>query len=349
MPNARSPVLHQDLLRAYLLASDAEADLELARILIPARQIISRVVSSVYRDPGSNDAEDVISDTVADLLRRLRDLRGDPARSIEDLRGYIVRCAYNRCHERLRERYPARNRLRNQLQYLFKHDARLALWRTAGGVMVCGLASMNGREPLPSSAAEAIHLAARSDPNAENRAEITRLAEAIVRKAGGPFDLETLVAAIGRLIDLEQQRAEVPLELIEQRMETAADEALELRGSLRDLWNDIRQLAPKQRAALLLNLTDVHGRECTSLLPLTKTATIAEIAAAVEMPLEQFAAIWNDLPLSDVAIAGLLHATPRQVIKLRRLARERLRRMESRRSDQNLRAEFDSSSLRKAQ
>lgn len=348
--------MHSELLRDYLAASDAEADIRLARLLGEAKRVVGRVVSSVYRDAEASDAEDVVADTLADLLRRFRDLRTDPARSIDDLRGYIVRCAYNRCHERLRERYPARNRLRNQLQYLFRHDARLALWRSENGVMVAGLATMQGREPVAPAVAERIHLAARSDPAAENRAQITALAEGVLRKAGGPLDLDTLVATIGRLIDLEQQRSEVPLELLEQKMETAADEALELRASLRQLWEDIRQLAPKQRVALLLNLTDVHGRECTSLLPLTRTASIAEIAAAVEMPPERFAAIWNDLPLTDVAIAELLQATPRQVIKLRRLGRERLRRMENRRSeqnratdhkrasDQNTRVEFDSSS-----
>ena len=342
-------MISQDLLRDYLTATGTEADIHLARILGEARQTIRRVVSSVYRDSGGNDAEDVISDTLADLLRRLRDLHADPSRPIDDLRGYIVRCAYNRCHERLRERYPARNRLRNQLQYLFRHERRLALWRTESGVTVCGLAAHAGREPVAPAVAERIHLAARSDPAAENRAQITALAEGVLRKAGGPLDLDTLVGTIGRLIDLEQQRAEVPLELLEQRMEAAADDALEMRISLRQMWEDIRQLAPKQRVALLLNLTDVHGRECTTLLPLTRTATIAEIAAAVEMPLDRFAAVWNDLPLSDAAIAELLQATPRQVIKLRRLARERLRRMEQRRAHQNLRPEFDSSSMRKAQ
>ena len=148
---------------------------------------------------------------------------------------------------------------------------------------------------------------------------------------------------MARLIDLEQQRVEVPLESV-ALTETAADEAMELRASLRQLWDDVRELAPKQRAALLLNLRDAHGRECLSLLPLTRTATIAEIASAVEMPAERFAELWNELPLSDATIGELLQLTARQVIKLRRLARERLRRMEKNRTHRNLGVEFDSSS-----
>lgn len=333
------------LLRAYLAAPDeAEADRQLARILNDAaRPLVQRVVSSVYRDfAAQSDAEDVVADTLTDLLRRLRDARRDPSHAIHDLRGYIATCAYNRCHERLRERYPARNRLRNQLQYLCGHDARLALWRSAQDVLVCGLGEWNGREPLPAERAERVRLAARSDPAAENRTQIAKLVFAVFREAGGPLDLDTLVATIARLIHLEQQRVEVPLASLAHH-EPAADSVLELRASLQALWRDVQQLAPRQRAALLLNLRDAHGRECLSLLPLTRTATIAQIAAAVEMPAERFAALWNDLPLSDAAIAELLGMTPRQIIKLRRLARERLRRMEKNRRDQNVGDDFDSS------
>lgn len=311
------------VLRAYLSAStEGEADRQLERIVeavaLPAAR---RVVASVYRDFGSTaDREDVVADAIADVLRRLRELRGDRSQAIHDFRRYVVSCAYNRCHERLRERYPARNRLRNQLQYLCGHDARLGLWRTASGTMVCGLGEWLGREPVT---AEGIDLPACSDPAAENRAQIAKLVLAVFRQTAGPLDLDTLVATIARLIDLEVQRVDVPLASLAQD-EPAADSVLELRASLRELWNDVGRLAPKQRAALLLNLAEVH------LLPLTRTATIAEIAAAVEMPPERFAALWNDLPLTDAAIAELLGMTPRQVIKVRRLARERLRRMEKR-------------------
>lgn len=333
------------LLAAYLAAPrEADADEQLARILDEiARPLIQRVVSSVYRDwAAASDAEDVVADALTDLLRRLRDLREDPSQPIHDLRGYIVTCAYNRCHERLRKCYPARNRLRNQLQYLCGHDARLALWRTSQGVLVCGPSEWSGRDPLPAGRADQLRLTARSDPAAENRAQIAKLVFTVFRETGGPLDLDTLVATVARAIHLEQQRVEVPLTSLAHHA-PQADSLLELRASLRALWHDVQQLAPKQRAALLLNLRDAHGRECLSLLPLTRTATIAQIAAAVEMPPERFAALWNDLPLSDAAIANLLGMTQRQIIKLRRLARERLRRLESKRRDRNLGDNFDSS------
>ena len=334
------------LLRQYVDATGTE---EVERLLVEiiegvARPLVTRVVGSAVarQASGLTDAEDVVADTISDLLRRLRDLREGSA-PIHDLRGYIAMCAYNRCHERLRERYPARNRLRNQVHYLCGHHAKLAVWRGAHGTVVCGLGDWEGREPATAMSAERVRVAARSDPTAENRAQLVRLVPELLREAGAPLELDVLVSAVARLIDLEPQRADADPAGIEQVAELAADDALALRVSVRELWDDVRRLVPKQRAALLLNLRDANGNDCLALLPLTRTATIAEIAAALEMPLETLARLWNDLPLNDVQIGTLLDATARQVIKLRRLARERLRRMQKNRKGENMSAELDSS------
>ncbi|HEX7150266.1 MAG TPA: hypothetical protein VF618_02175 [Thermoanaerobaculia bacterium] len=335
------------LLRQYV---DAVAVDEVERLLTAiveevARPVVRRIVASALaRDAGGDlDAEDVVADTLADLLRRLRDLREGSAAPIADLRGYTATCAYNRCHERLRERNPARNRLRNQLHYLCGHHERLALWRSARGTIVCGLKEWEGRDAASGAAAERVRLGARSDPTAEDRAQLVKLVPAVLRESGGPLELDVLVETVARLIGLESQRVETDLESVELTTELRVDETLALRTSLRALWDDVRLLVPQQRVALLLNLRDAQGHECLSLLPLTRTATIAEIAAVLKMPLAALAALWNDLPLSDLRIAELLGVTPRQVIKLRRLARERLRRMETRHRSQNIGPELDSS------
>jgi len=335
------------LLRQYL---DATGEQEVERLLVAivegvARPVVQRVVlSALARDAaGAGDAEDVIGDTISDLLRRLRDLREGSAAPIHDLRGYIATCAYNRCHERLRERHPVRNRLRNQLHYLCGHHAALAVWRSGHGAIVCGLAEWQDCAPAPQMAADGVRVAARSDPTAENRAQLVKLVPEVLRAAGGPLELDVLVSTVARLIDLEPQRAEVDLASVEPVTELAADDVMALRTTVRELWDDVRRLAAKQRVALLLNLRDANGNDCLSLLPLTRTATMAEIAAALEMPAETLAALWNDLPLSDARIGEILGATARQVIKLRRLARERLHRMEKTRDTQNLAPGLDSS------
>ncbi len=329
--------MHDDsadrLLRDYLAAgSDSEVEVCLARILEGfAKPIIRRIVTSVLRGPASDETEDVVSDAVTHLLRRLRDLKSDPSHPIHDLRGYIATCAYNGCHERLRERYPARNRLRNHLQYFFNHHPELALWRGADCRLVCGHREWIGRDAVSSSRVDEVSIAARGDPSAENHAQIAALVAATFAHLGAPVQLDVLVDAIARLINLEQRRVELPLHSSEISYAPAPDSAVELRLSLSQLWDDIRQLSPRQRAALLLNLRDAHGREVLSLLPQTRAATIVEIAEALQMPLGELARMWKDLPLNDEVIGQLLGASRPQVIKLRRLARERLRRMAARR------------------
>jgi len=98
------------------------------------------------------------------------------------------------------------------------------------------------------------------------------------------------------------------------------------RTSLARLWEEIRQLPPRQAAALMLNLRDDQGRNALILLPLTGIATLRDIARILDMPPERFAEIWSSLPLEDSAIAEILDVTRQQVINLRKSARERLAR-----------------------
>jgi DNA-directed RNA polymerase specialized sigma24 family protein len=112
--------------------------------------------------------------------------------------------------------------------------------------------------------------------------------------------------------------------LPDPRADAAMD--FDLRTRLRRLWSEIRQLPPRQCAALILNLRDEQGKGAVVLLPLTGTASMRQIAAVLEMPAARFAQLWNRLPLDDAAIGEMLGATRQQVINLRKAARARLAR-----------------------
>jgi len=321
------------LLREYLSATtDAEIETTLTRIVQEfARPLIFRVVSSVLRGEAARDAEDLVSETVIHLVRRLREVKAESSgQPIRDLRRYVAIAAYNSCHERLRERYPAHNRLRNQLRYLLNHHSDFALWQSQGQ-FVCGRSHWAGR---PAGSVEWLRnwsAPARSDPSAVNRSQITQLVTEILTQADQPVELDSLVQAIGRLIELQDRPTESPLLGTEVVAEMPVDRRLELRMSLRELWDDIQQLPFRQRVALLLSLRDTQGREILSLLPRARISTIAEIAAALQIPLPKLAELWSALPLDDATIGQLLGASTQQVIKLRRLARERLLRSSKRR------------------
>ena len=105
-----------------------------------------------------------------------------------------------------------------------------------------------------------------------------------------------------------------------------ADAVLESVSRLRQIWLEVLRLPVRHRKAVLLNLKDPNGDSLIAVLPASGTATIREIAAALEMPAEELAAIWNSLPWVDLHIAECMGITRQQVINLRQSARARFAR-----------------------
>jgi hypothetical protein len=333
-----------DLLLPFIEASDEEqSDRCLARLIEEhAGPIVRQVLGSslrldlaAARSP-TQDAGDLFNDIVVNLLLRLRRIKTDPAReAIADFRGYVATTAYHACHLYLRQKYPRRSRLKNRLRYLLDHDADFALWVSEASGMLCGLAAWRDTETLaPGRLLEEI----RQDPRAWieavgltdvglDRASLAVLLKALFRWAGRSLRLDDLVGVVAELCR-ERDRPDEPLEEVRDLAgpQLSLETVLEQRHTLGLLWQEVCQLPPRQRTALLLNLRDARGRDLVSLLPFTRTATIEQIAEAAGVAPEEFARLWNDLPLDDAAIANLLGATRQQVINLRKCARERLER-----------------------
>jgi hypothetical protein len=83
---------------------------------------------------------------------------------------------------------------------------------------------------------------------------------------------------------------------------------------MRRLLVEICELPARQRSALLLNLKDSQGVDCISLFLLSGIATPREIAQIVGVSAEEFAEMWNKLPLDDNTTANRLGITRQQVI-----------------------------------
>jgi hypothetical protein len=99
---------------------------------------------------------------------------------------------------------------------------------------------------------------------------------------------------------------------------------VEQRRFLEQLWKEICGLPLPERTALLLNLRDNNDRGLIVLLADLRIVTIRQIALALRLEPEEFAALWRDLPLDDDDIGMRLGMTRQQVINLRRSARRRL-------------------------
>ena len=333
------------LLLAFIEATDEEqADRCLSSLIDEhAVPIVKEILASSLHFHVSNnsaastqDASDLFNDIIANLLSRLRQIRSDrPQGAIADFRGYIAATAYNACNLYLRQKYPRRSRLKNRLRYLLSHDAAFALWTNEVSGLTCGFAQWRDKA---ASTPQRLFEKIRQDPAewtqrmglqivGTDRAQLSSLLNTLFQACGNPIKLDELVNIVADICREKDQ----PDEQLDTAMNLAAptldsETVLEQQHMLALFWQEVCSLPRRQRLALLLNFKDSGGQDLVSLLPYTRTATIEQIAEAIEVPLEEFLRLWNQLPLDDATIAELLGATRQQVINLRKCARERLER-----------------------
>jgi hypothetical protein len=277
------------------------------------------------------------------LIGRLRDLKNRPNEStIANFRSYVAVTTYHCCYEYLRQKYPERWRLKNRLRYLLTHQQGLGLWETEDKGWVCGFAGWRNPSTAKPDSGRLQRLLGnpqefRRDalPNQDaRRMKPADLLHAIFEWVDSPIELDRLTTVVAALWDIKDQ---TPTPGIDEESTNDLQEGLpdlrvnvatevEQRMYLERLWVEICQLPLRQRTTLLLNLRDAQGRDVIALFPMTGIASIRKIAEALAMPAQEFAKLWNNLPLEDSTIAQNLGVTRQQVINLRKSARERLAR-----------------------
>jgi hypothetical protein len=284
----------------------------------------------------TQDANDLFNDIITNLLSRLRAIRSDRSQgAVTDFRGYIAVTAHNACNLYLRQKYRRRSRLKNRLRYLLSHDPTYALWTNEASGLVCGFAQwretgaaspQRAFEKIRQDPAEWIETAGLTSVGID-RTQLSNLVTALFQSCGTPVQLDDLVNIVADICH-EKDQPDEPLDTMTQLAAPTLDfdVMLEHQHMLALLWREVCELPNRQRLALLLNFKDARGQDLVSLLPYTRTATIEQIATALDFPLVEFLKLWNKLPLDDATIAGLLGATRQQVINLRKCARERLER-----------------------
>lgn len=338
VPAQGSPAADADpALQPYLLASDAEdARVRLGELLERVAAPVARdVVRGHLRGISPSDLDDVHAGVLLALATHLRGVRDrrDGGSPIRDVAGYVATIAHNACHAFLRARFPHRAHLRSRVRYVLTRDAALALWEDGRREWLCGTAAQRGA----GRHADAASLLAGLGRQLGGGSPLPELVRSIVRQLPGPARFDDVVDAVAAIQGIEDAppRGDRPDEDTASRPEPrdpgpSPEAALAQRDYLSSLWNEIRLLPPRQRAALLLNLRDADGRGMVGLFPLTGTASVPELAVAVGMPEGEFGALWDELPRDDAWIAQWLGVAPRQVINLRKCARERLVRRMSR-------------------
>jgi hypothetical protein len=165
------------------------------------------------------------------------------------------------------------------------------------------------------------------------RINLPQLVGAVFNWAGGPVEVSELVNLITALCSMpgpentlanEGQGSQTLDDLPDQEPGLAT--RIEQRIYLEQLWAEICQLPLPQRRALLLNLRDPRGQDMTALFSHTRIATLRQVAAALEVSVEEFVRLSSQLPMEDAEMAKYLEITRQQVINLRMAARRRLAR-----------------------
>jgi hypothetical protein len=341
------------LLSPYLHATE-ESDLQhLAEQLISvhARPIIRGIIK--YKLPASldrytwnidsQDAEDVCSEVILELLTWLRKFKASPEdHGVKNFCGFVAVLAYRACASYLRKKHPQRLKLKNRVQYVLTHNRLFALWKNVEDEWICGLSAWRDYELIhPNARLELV----RRDPRAFELAAFpvgdvrqltpADLLTAIFDWVQAPVRLDDVIGTLAELLGIRDHPTKTDHEIGNTPGGTAdtlidVTAEVEQRIYLQRIWVEIGQLPLRQRNALLLNLTDPLGNRVIALLPIIGIASFHEIAETLGMTAEQLGELWNSLPLEDAAIATLLGVTRQQVINLRKSARERLlRRMKT--------------------
>jgi DNA-directed RNA polymerase specialized sigma24 family protein len=320
------------VLRPFLQAADDEsARRGLGELLErEASPLAWDVIRGHLRGSARADLDDVHAGVLLRLAAHLRTLRirGASEAPIRAFASYVAVIAHNACHAFLREKSPERARLRSRTRYVLTRDARLAFWEGPSREWLCGSAARRGQAGDPASSRHLSEASGRVAPIA-----FPDLVHALVAGLPGParFDdvVDALAAILGVSDDPPSSRDDDgdagPVREVADPAPSAED-ALHQRTFLARLWAEIRELPPRQRAALLLNLRDADGRGMIGLFPITEVAGVAELAQALDLSEARLRELWDTLPRDDEWIAGTLGVTRRQVINLRKCARERLAR-----------------------
>lgn len=277
--------------------------------------------------PDGEMASEAWSETMHQTIAWLRSCKQSPRPiAVTDFRAYVAVTAYRACDHALRRRYPVRDSLKCRLRALIAREPGFALWEDGGRGTVCGLAAWRGRDR---SAAASARLRTGRGPVTGADKEVAVL----LRRAGGPVGLDDLVDAVTDRAGIRDSPASAKgadesgaawERLADPGQDVAA--RAEQRAYLRALWREVGRLPVRQRAALILNLRDARGRGVLALLPLAGIASVGQIADALEMTSGALAALWDELPLEDDALARMWGVSRQQVINLRKAARQCLSR-----------------------
>lgn len=328
------------VLRPFLAAeTDEGAEECLNRIFLdPIIPQIRRVLAA-YLTLTSFDRDEISAEAQARVLRRLQELRRSdngklhPKGKILDFKAYVATVVYNARKDLIHSRQPEWRRINHRIRRLADDpDSGICFTQLGNGQELVGLISSNAQATDVGIAIDRVRSAF---PN-HLFLPIQILVPALLENADGGLLCKDLVRAVFELTGAGSlEEIEISEDLNDLKTSSENDDAIARRqeAALRQIWEEIVRFPPNQRKTMILSLRENRSTEAVSLLLRKRIATIREIAESLEVTVDEFAVIFDQLPMSSAEIAKFLgiEGGPRtskeqKVDNLRRIARDLLRR-----------------------
>ena len=329
-------------LAAYFHSADEEESQEHLEYLleIVARPVINRIVQRSARLNVSSGYEsspqDIVGEALLRVLTRLRASKADTHHQlISNFGGLVATITYRAIADHVRARHRQRANLERKVRRLFAANGNLGIWKDSEKNLVCGYVVCRGTEAARSGRVDGYPTPAelsvmtaevRTDPQKRNTAELILL---LLNKIQQPVRFRDFMELISELVasqckGIEVVDSEQPLALTQDE-HASSSSAAENRVLLERLFAEILKLGVEQRKSLLLNMTDSYGYSIEWFV-FTGIATEAELASLLELSVDEFRQLLNDLPMTDKEIAKQLGVSSTRVANIRKAVRDRLAR-----------------------
>ncbi len=330
-----------DLLKPFLTAANGDAEDCLNRLFEESIIPQNRKVLASYLTLSSDDKEEIQSDALARVLAKLRALRECAWREIQQTKpiknflGYVSTVTFNCRKDFILAKKPEWRRIDNRLRRLRDEiDSAWSFFSDDESGELIGLKN-NAKKHSEIEVQEIVSRVCEKYPN-HLFLKTQELVPIILENANGALRKNELVKAILEITNsVNFEEIELPEEMSEY-LNHNDDEYLLARRQERYLhiiWEEIKTFKPVQRKVALLSLKESQKVEAITLLLKKRIATIKEIAAALEVSLDEFYGIFERLPMTSREIAEFLGiegsektSKEQKVDSLRSIARNLLRR-----------------------
>jgi RNA polymerase sigma factor (sigma-70 family) len=321
----------------YLNASGSDAQHQLDRLFEKARPIVYRIARSVRLGASQSanyfNTQDIYADVCIRLLPILQEFKKDSQRyPITNFAGLVATATSSVFADLLKVQDRQKRNLRQKIRRLIAANAELSIWNDDKGRAICGYASWRtDNEPASPIVRVPSQMALGFSSDETHKRNTAELILHCLSNAGRPIKLDELVDLVNiasegvevQTVSIDDQFYIQSSSLISYQPDLVA--GVENQRLLNRLFEEIGTLRVEQRKSLLLNMTDSYGFGIEWFL-FTKIATEEHLARLLEVSIDQFRSMLNDLPMSDADIARDLGISQSKVANMRRAVRERLDR-----------------------